>query len=55
MGGGGKGQENDKELQIWKYIASIQVEDIMICTEAIITFSTYDSIFNNEYNGIQYY
>jgi hypothetical protein len=31
--GGGKGKENDRVSTMLKYIKSVQVEDIMICTE----------------------
>jgi hypothetical protein len=32
--GGGKGKENDRESAIFKYITSVQVEDMTICTES---------------------
>jgi hypothetical protein len=32
--GGGKGEENDRESTILKYIASVQVEDIIVCIES---------------------
>jgi hypothetical protein len=34
MWGGGKGQGNDRESTILKYITSVQVEDVMIYTES---------------------
>jgi hypothetical protein len=30
----GKGKQNDQETTILKYITSVHVEDIMICTES---------------------
>jgi hypothetical protein len=32
LGEGGKGKEKDKESTISKFITTLQVEDIMICT-----------------------
>jgi hypothetical protein len=32
--GGGKGKENDRQSKILKYITSVQVEDVTICTES---------------------
>jgi hypothetical protein len=32
--GGEKGKENDTESTIWKFIISVQVEDITICIES---------------------
>jgi hypothetical protein len=34
VGGGGKGKESDTKSRILKYITSVQVEDITICTES---------------------
>jgi hypothetical protein len=32
--GGDKGKENDRTSTVLKYITSVQVEDMMICTES---------------------
>jgi hypothetical protein len=34
LGGGGQGKEKDRVSTILKYITSMQIEDITVCTES---------------------